>query len=174
MDHRDHVALLRPGIDQPGGTWADLGAGEGTFTLALAELLGPGATLYAVDRDARSLRRNRQQLELRFPATALQTVTADFTQLPDLPPMDGLVMANSLHFVRDKTPVVRAVRSLLKPGGTLLLVEYNVDQGNRWVPYPLSFPSWQRVATAAGFHTTTILATRPSRFLDEIYSARSL
>jgi ubiquinone/menaquinone biosynthesis C-methylase UbiE len=174
MDHRDHVALLRPGVEAPGGTWADLGAGEGAFTLALAELLGPGATLYAVDHDGQSLRRNAQQLERRYSATTLRTVTADFTQPLDLPQLDGVVMANSLHFVSDKTPVVRAVRSLLKPGGALLLVEYNVDRGNRWVPYPLSFTTWQKLATAAGFGVTTLLATRPSRFLGEIYAAQSL
>jgi hypothetical protein len=34
--------LLRGGIHQPGGTWADFGAGTSAFTLALAELVGPG------------------------------------------------------------------------------------------------------------------------------------
>lgn len=48
MDHADHVALLRAGVVVPethGGaaTWADLGAGAGAFTLALADLLGPGS-----------------------------------------------------------------------------------------------------------------------------------
>ena len=40
MNHDDHVALLRGGIDQPGGVWADVGSGTGAFTLALADLIG--------------------------------------------------------------------------------------------------------------------------------------
>lgn len=34
MNHADHVALLARGVRQDeGGTWADLGAGTGAFTL---------------------------------------------------------------------------------------------------------------------------------------------
>jgi len=55
MDHADHVRLLQDGVT-PGGVWADLGAGSGAFTLALAELLGPGGEVIAVDRDRGILR----------------------------------------------------------------------------------------------------------------------
>ena len=58
MDHRDHVALIRAGVGEQGGRWADIGAGEGAFTLALADLLGPGGQIIAVDRDAGALRIN--------------------------------------------------------------------------------------------------------------------
>ena len=57
VDHADHVGLLR-GAVEPGGTWADVGAGSGAFTLALADLLGPGGRIVAVDRDAAALREN--------------------------------------------------------------------------------------------------------------------
>lgn len=178
MDHADHVALLRPGIptnDQgKGGVWADLGCGAGAFTLALADLLGPGATIHAVDRDGRALAENAAQVHTRFPGVALLPVRADFTQSLDLPLLDGVVMANSLHFVRVKLPVLRAVRALLKPDGRLLLVEYNADSGNPWVPHPLSYPTWERLAAEAGFRETRLLHRVPSRFLREIYSAASL
>jgi hypothetical protein len=36
---------LRDGVPEPGGVWADLGSGEGAFTLALADLLGPGGRI---------------------------------------------------------------------------------------------------------------------------------
>ena len=39
MDHADHVRLIR-GAVTPGTTWAELGSGDGAFTLALAELVG--------------------------------------------------------------------------------------------------------------------------------------
>ncbi|MGH2381516.1 MAG: methyltransferase domain-containing protein [Candidatus Limnocylindria bacterium] len=54
MDHADHVLLIRDGVGG-GTTWADLGSGTGAFTLALADLLGPGATIHSVDRDPRAL-----------------------------------------------------------------------------------------------------------------------
>jgi len=173
MNHSDHVRLVRKGVPQPGGVWADLGAGSGAFTLALAELLGPDATIYAVDRDGSRLRHLAQAVGERFPATKLHCLTADFAHLLDLPQLDGLVMANSLHFVRSKEPVLQRVHGYLKAAGRLLLVEYNTDQGNIWAPHPLAFSTWQALAGRNGFAATTLLATQPSRFLGEIYAAGS-
>jgi len=66
------------------------------------------------------------------------------------------------------------VRGYLKHGGRLLLVEYDSDRGNTWVPHPMSFDTWRDVAAEAGFVETRKLATVPSRFLHTIYSALSL
>jgi hypothetical protein len=63
------------------------------------------------------------------------------------------------------------VHSLLKPGGIFLLVEYNADSGNMWVPYPLSFETWRGLAPRAGFSEPRLLSRHPSRFLHELYSA---
>src|SRR6185312_1071147 len=98
------------------------------------------AQIYSIDRDRRALQRQQSELSRRFPDTVLHTVHADFTRPLDLPPLDGVVMANSLHFQRDKDAVLRRMLNYLKPGGRLVLVEYNADRGNHWVPYPLSFP----------------------------------
>lgn len=173
MNHADHVSLLRPGIPGPGGIWADLGAGQGAFTLALADLLGPGATIYAVDKNGRPLRHLEHMLNRRFPQTRLHLLPADFTQPLPLPPLTGVVMANSLHFVRQKAPVLQQVKKYLQPHGRLLLVEYNTDRGNRWVPHPLSYNTWVEVAGRAGFRHTEKLGAYPSRFLGQIYAAAS-
>ncbi len=169
MNHQDHVFLLQKGIPRPGGVWADLGAGTGAFTLALAELLGPDGVVYAVDRDGRAL----QELISHNVGVTLHTLTADFTQPLSLPPLDGLIMANSLHFVQDKEPVLRRIKGYLKPDGRLLIVEYGTDHGNTWVPYPFAYPAWEKLARQAGFNHSEKLASRPSRFLGEIYAAVS-
>ena len=171
MDHAELVRLLQDGVVAKGGRWADLGAGEGAFTLALADLLGPGAHITAVDRDSRSLRGLRDEMGKRFPATGLEIVVADFTRPLKLAGLDGVVMANSLHFVRDKRPVLEAVREMLRPGGTLIIVEYGADRGNPWVPHPFSYTTWQMLASESGFESTRLLRTIPSRFLGTLYSA---
>lgn len=172
MDHTDHVALLKPAKLPPGGTWADLGAGTGAFTLALRELAGPEAVIYAVDQSRGALGELQQAHRARFgDSTDPHLLPADFSHALALPPLDGIVMANSLHFFRDKERILRHVRTLLKPGGTLLLVEYNVDTGNPWVPYPLSFDTWRGLAPRAGFSEPELLARHPSSFLREFYSA---
>jgi ubiquinone/menaquinone biosynthesis C-methylase UbiE len=171
VDHADHVRLLHGGVTR-GGTWADLGAGTGAFTLALAELVGPGGNVIAVDRDRGALR--DLERALRPGGATVRTLAADFTKPIELESLDGVVMANSLHFVRDKAPVLGLVHGMLKPSGRLLLVEYDADRGNAWVPHPMSFETWRALADANGFTGTRELASVPSRFLRRIFSAESV
>lgn len=173
MDHRDHVALIREGVTGGGTVWADLGSGGGAFTLALADLLGPAGRITSVDRDGAALGRQAEALRRRFPDTQVEYRQTDFARPLGLPPLDGVVIANALHFSQDKLPVLRAVRAALRPGGRLVLVEYDTDHGNAWVPYPLAFPTWQALAQEADFIETRLLATRPSRFLGQFYAALS-
>jgi len=173
MDRADLIALLRNGVTAKGGRWADLGAGDGAFTLALADLLGPGAQIIALDRDAGSLKRLASAVRTESSPASINTVVADFTRPLDLADLDGVVMANSLHFVRDKVPILASVRSMLKPGGTLVVVEYETDSGNPWVPHPFSFARWERMAMAAGFEQTRLLHRHPSRHFGSMYSAAS-
>ena len=170
MDHADHVRLLREGVTR-GGVWADLGAGTGAFTFALAELVGPGGEVIAVDRDRGALR--DLERAVRPGGATVRTLAADFTKRIDLPALDGIVMANSLHFVKDKAPVLALVHDMLKPAGRLLLVEYDADKGNPYVPHPLSSTTWRTLADRSGFTATRELASVPSRFLGRIYSALS-
>ena len=174
MNHDDHVDLLRPADIFPGASFADLGAGSGAFTLALRELLGLSANIYAVDRDRNRLTFLEQAYRARFGSVKnLQLVPGDFTRALDLPPLDGILMANSLHFLRDKERTLRHVGSFLKPGGVLLLIEYNVDQGNPWVPHPLSFETFCEIALRVGFSAPRLLAKKTSSFLHEFYSAET-
>jgi SAM-dependent methyltransferase len=199
MDHNDHVDLLRPADLPPGGTWGDFGAGGGAFTLALRELTGSRADIFAIDKDSARLNALERDYRIRFGDTKnLHIIHDDFIRPLDMPMLDGALMANSLHYFRnpkgegagkedgpigrirsaeavhpapDKMSVLRHVRSFLKPNGLLVLVEYNVDAGNPWVPYPLTFETWRGLALRAGFTEPRLLAKRPSSFLREFYSA---
>jgi precorrin-6B methylase 2 len=176
VDHADHVRLLRPAIPPPtpDAVWADFGAGNGAFTLALADLLGARATVIAVDRDRGALSENERAVSSAFPATRMSTLVADFrADLSTLPPLDGLVAANSLHFVArsEQVAVIAALAARLKPGGAFVVVEYDADSGNYWVPNPFSSRSWPALAEAAGLGNAREIGRVPSRFLGAIYSA---
>ena len=96
---------------------------------------------------------------------------ADFTRgLPD-GPFDGVLAANSLHFVASPDAVLAAIHGALVPGGRFVLVEYDADRGNPWVPHPISFERWRHVAPSAGFTDPTLIHRVPSRFLNAIYGA---
>ena len=166
VEIRDAVSLIRDAVGQETGTWADLGAGTGTFTRALAELLGPGSVIYAVDNDANALASLRSR-----GATSVNRiipVKADFTsaalELPGLGDtlLDGILLANALHFVRDATDVLTRLVRRVRVGARVVVVEYDRRSASRWVPYPIPVSRWPELATSAGLSDAVVVATRPS------------
>ncbi|MBZ0291446.1 MAG: methyltransferase domain-containing protein [Anaerolineae bacterium] len=153
MTHDEMVSLIRGGVPAPGGTWADFGAGSGNFTRALRELVGESATIYAIDRDSAAL---RQQ------PSAVQTIQADFTQPLTLPPLDGLLIANALHWVRQQSRTLRLLANTLKPGGRFLIVEYDVTLPRGYIPFPVPYPHFEKLAESAGLHAVQRVGERRS------------
>lgn len=176
MEHADHVNLIRDGVEGAGPRWLELGAGTGAFTLALLDLLVDSADVTALDRDGGALRRLVRDAERRFPRVAVSTIVADFTRPLEIEPaaFDGVLMANSVHFVRDKEPVLRAAIDTLRPGGRFVLVEYGSDRGKPWVPWAIAYPTWADLAERVGLEGTRRIGEVPSRFLGSIYAAVSL
>ncbi len=131
--------------------------------------------IVSVDRDARALREQEQVMAERFPGVRLARAVADFRYAMPLPALDGIVMANALHFI-PRTEQVEAVRRLvshLRPGGRFLVVEYDAERGNPWVPHPFRPATWQRMAAEAGLADTREIGRVPSRWMGAIWSAVS-
>src|SRR5512143_2464105 len=146
MDVNDAVELIRDAVGGGDGTgvWADLGAGTGTFTRALARILDAGSTIYAVDDDASAV------VALRAWATTTArviAVKADFRQPLDLPGLgaallDGILLANALHFVADAERVLTRLAQRVRAGGRIVVVEYDRRAPGPWVPYPIHASRW--------------------------------
>jgi 2-polyprenyl-3-methyl-5-hydroxy-6-metoxy-1,4-benzoquinol methylase len=165
------VKLIDKGIDKNADPqqWADLGAGQGLFTRALASLLPAASTLYAIDKDATAL----DSISTGATGVILHRHVADFTAGNLVgEPLDGVLMANALHFVEAALTLLRGIKAMLKPSGRIILVEYNRHTASRWVPYPISFDTLQTIAPQAGFLRVTKLQEVPSVYDDAgIYSA---
>jgi SAM-dependent methyltransferase len=175
VTREDRLALLEGGIGERGGTWADLGSGAGAFTTALAELLGPSGRVYSVERDPRALRQQQRELA-RWAAGSgalppIELLQADFTAGLSLPALDGALFANSLHFQADACSVIERIARLLKPGGRILVVEYDVQRSGPWIPYPLPSGSFAAIAACAGLQRPEVIASRPSAYHGRAYSA---
>lgn len=137
--------------------------------MALASLLPAESKIYAIDTKASSFDgtwRSYQQVDIL-------SQQADFTTLPVTPASaDGILMANSLHFVKDKKSLLINIMTALRPKGRLLLVEYDTLAENPWVPYPLSFESLNSLLTEIGMAQAVQLGATASKFQNAgFYSA---
>jgi trans-aconitate methyltransferase len=174
VNDREAAALIASAVDDRGGTWADIGAGDGTFTRALVQLLGPASRIYAVDNDSKALAA-LGQWATRESANVIPVAT-DFTRPIDLPGLggpllDGMLAANALHFVRDAASVLAQLVEHVRPGGRVVVVEYDRRGPNRWVPYPIDRDRLPEIAAAAGLTPPTITATRKSLYGGVLYVA---
>jgi SAM-dependent methyltransferase len=163
-DDRDSITTIGPGV------WADLGCGDGTFTRALAQLLASGSVVHAVDVNAAAL----ADVPAERDGTAIVTHQADFTQTPwpFEEHLDGILMANSLHYVREQEAFVRQCETRLNDDGRFVIVEYDLEQPNRWVPYPVSRRRLTALFAAAGYSSPVWLGARRSVYQrGEMYAA---
>ena len=142
--------------------WADLGCGNGLFSRALLSLLPESSQMYAVDQQV-----------YPFEESNIHFIQADFVkQTPALPPLNGVLMANSLHFVADKLAFLEKIKLQLLPAGAFLLIEYDMRRGNPWVPYPLNFNAALDLFAQAGFQSMGKVNEKPSLYnRANIYSA---
>ena len=167
MQLDEAVKLIQHSIIKEKTAYADLGCGNGLFTKALAQLLMPQSVIYAVDKNSTTL--NSFSIDANI---QLQKINIDFIQ-DELPfkNLSGILMANSLHYVEDKNAFLLKAKASLAPGGYFIIVEYDTDKANHWVPYPVSFSSLHNLFKKINFHSVRKLQTYRSRYWRTMYSA---
>jgi ubiquinone/menaquinone biosynthesis C-methylase UbiE len=122
------AARLTKALDLTAGrTVADIGAGDGQLTVALARVVGPTGRLYATELDSGSLRAIRRAAD----AAGLKNVTvleahATRTNLPDRC-CDALVVRNVYHHFENPVSINRSLYQSLKPGGRLAIIDFQPD-----------------------------------------------
>jgi SAM-dependent methyltransferase len=145
--------------------WCDLGCGTGTFTTALAELLAPGSTIHAVDLDQKAL----EEIPDRYDGVQIRKILGDLRSSNlRLPSVDGILMANSLHFIREQHLLLKRLVSLTD---RFLIVEYERSRPNLWGPFPVGFAKLRELFSEVGVERVEKLATTRSRFGGAMYSA---
>ena len=178
-----------PGTTGSEPLWADLGSGSGTFTFALADLLGAAGTVIAVDREEAALDSLRQGLRHRTeagpergtaggggPAGRVVVAGGDFREPASIPELDGKTLdgalfANALHFDPDPGTTLTRFAQRLAPDGRLVVVEYQDRPPNPWVPHPLPVADLEKVAAEAGLGAPTVVGERPSSYGGVLYCA---
>jgi ubiquinone/menaquinone biosynthesis C-methylase UbiE len=153
--------INHPLLDKASKTyWADLGSGTGLFTHALARTLAPGSTVYAIDKDLSGFKSKQDNSKV-----TIEKREIDFTsEAMAISNLDGILMANSLHFISDKASFINKSSAFFKQQSCFLIVEYDTDISNPWVPYPISFHSLVRLFVNLGYEFIHKIHEAPSRF----------
>jgi ubiquinone/menaquinone biosynthesis C-methylase UbiE len=152
MDHAEAVSFIQKAIiSEKAQRWADLGCGSGTFTKALAALLPPGSHITAIDRD-------RQHFDL----PQIEFVRADIEQELALSGLDGILIANALHYVKDKAALITKLQPMFGDSFRFVIIEYDTEQPNAWVPFPITFERLRVLFERLGYRRIIKLAERPS------------
>lgn len=142
--------------DYPTATWADLGCGTGTFTYALAGLLGEGSKVWAVDKLTQYLGTGKGPVAVEFLQMDIERQPLPFNSL------DVIIMANTLHYIRDQETFLGRLPHHLIKNGKIVLVEYDTDRSNQWVPFPVTYDKAQTLLAEAGFKNIFRIGERPS------------
>ena len=77
-------------------------------------------------------------------------------------------MANSFHYVKDKITLIHKLENYLSPSPQFLIVEYDTENANQWVPYPIGFKSLEKLFIGAGYKSVIKINEMPSVFRREM------
>jgi ubiquinone/menaquinone biosynthesis C-methylase UbiE len=152
--------------EKPVEKWVDLGCGNGLFTNALAEFLAQGSKIYAIDKTYQYLESGNTAVDIQFIYSDFENVSFEFKDL------DGILMANSFHYVSDQEKLIHNLLQCLKPDGKFIIIEYDTQNSNPWVPFPISFKKLKELFAVFGLNKIEKLGERKSIYRgDMMYSA---
>ena len=134
----------------PGMTVADIGAGEGYYTVRLAARGGAKGRVLAQDIDEGALGRLGARIE-REQLTSV-SIKQGATDDPGLPPksFDRVFMIHMYHEIAEPYPFLWRLWPALKPGGSVVVVDADRSTDQHGTPPALLFCEFE----TAGFRLT--------------------
>jgi arsenite methyltransferase len=110
---------------RPGDHVADLGSGSGYFTFRLAEAVGPGGKVYAVDIDQAMNDLVREEAKKR--GTGNVEVILAGPDDPKLPPagVDLIFTVNTFHHIENRIAYFTQLRKYLRPNGRVAIIDFD-------------------------------------------------
>ncbi len=151
---RDSVNEAKQVMDmariEPGMTVADIGAGEGYYTVRLAERVGEKGRVVAQDIDTEALR----LLGLRIERERLDNVSIlrgnpDDPRLP-MGSFDRVFLVHMYHEVTEPYAFLWRLRSAMRKGGKVIVVETDRPTDRHGIPPTLLFCEFKAVGYRLG------------------------
>ena len=108
---------------EPGQTVLDLGCGSGTFTIAMARMVGEAGKVIAVDVQEEMLQMVRQKAVKEGLDSRIITHKSEPDRIGISDRVDFALAFYMVHEVQDVEAFLKEIARLLKPNGKLLIVE---------------------------------------------------
>jgi ubiquinone/menaquinone biosynthesis C-methylase UbiE len=126
-DQRDNLGEAKVVMDLAkiggGTTVADIGAGEGYYTVRLSERVGPKGRVLAQDIDPGALQRLGQRVEReRLDNVSIKLGAAEDPKLP-ANSFDRVFMVHMYHEVTEPYALLWNLRPALRPGGQVIVID---------------------------------------------------
>lgn len=124
FERQNRVAdIIRFLAAQPGSLVADVGAGDGAFTIPIARAVAPNGRVVAVDITEAALNKLRDRSG-RDNVTNVDTVVGAVDD-PHLSAdrFDSVLIHNAYHEMTEHEAMLRHIRTVLKSGGRFVVVE---------------------------------------------------
>ncbi len=116
--------ILRKAELRSGLVVCDIGCGTGFFTLSAARMVGEKGLVYGVDSSAEMLELLRKKLAGGEPDNIQLVLSQELTiPLPDRT-ADFAFMSNVLHEITQRSSFLQEVHRLVRPGGTVTVVDW--------------------------------------------------
>jgi len=163
-DAEERPDLLMDALEIPrGATVADIGSGTGYFTWRLAERVGPGGKVLAVDVQPGMLDLTRAAVaQHRLTNVEFVLAAEDDPRLPARA-LDLVFIAYAYHEFGDPEAVMASIKRSLKPSGRVVILEY-AKESNIAPASPLhkmSFDELRREIEPMGFAIDRLLDFLP-------------
>lgn len=111
------------GYIEPGQTVLDLGCGPGTFSLAMAKMVGESGKVIAVDVQEEMLQIVREKAARQGLESRIVTHKSGPDRIGISEKVDFALAFYMVHEVPDAEALLKEIASVLKPKGKLLIVE---------------------------------------------------
>jgi ubiquinone/menaquinone biosynthesis C-methylase UbiE len=129
----------------PGMTVADIGAGNGYYTVRLAERVGAKGRVLAQDIDDAALKRLGTRVEReRLDNVSIKPGDIDDPRLPEAS-FDRIFMVHMYHEVTEPYAFIWRMRRALKPGGQVIVVDVDRATNRHGIPPKLLFCEFEAV-----------------------------
>jgi ubiquinone/menaquinone biosynthesis C-methylase UbiE len=160
--------LVEIGLE-PGMIFTDLGCGEGFFTLPAARMVGEGGHVYSLDINAESIEHLKEAAAWEGLRNITAIAAAGEAGILCEECADIVFFGTVLHDFRDAALVLRNARSMIKPTGRLINLDWKKEPTEMGPPVAIRFDEAKasQLISEAGFQVESVRDVGPYYYLIE-------